>query len=127
MKEILEKLKNDPYANLLGINPEEVSKGYARCFIDVAEKHLNFGGFPHGGMLFSLADVAFSGAAASVHMPTTALSVTTNFCGTAKVGSKLIAEAKLKSEFRKFCYFDIEVKTDTKLIASFNGTAYKIT
>lgn len=127
MNEILDKLTSDPYANFLGITPEEVSRGYARCSIVVDKKHLNFGGFPHGGMLFSLADVAFSGAAASIHMPTTALSVTTNFCGAAKVDSKLIAEAKLKSETRKFCYFDIEVKSESKLIASFNGTAYKIT
>lgn len=127
MNEILEKIKNDPFANHLGVVPEEVTKGYARCSIEISENHLNFGGFPHGGLIFSLADVAFSGATASVHMPTTALSVTTNFCGTAKVGSKLIAEAKLKNESRKFSYFDIEVRCEDKLIASFNGTGYKIT
>lgn len=127
MNEILDKLKNDPFANFLGVVPEEVSHGYARCSIVVCENHLNFGGFPHGGLIFSLADVAFSGATASVHMPTTALNVSTNFCGTAKVGSKLTAEARLTNESRRFSYFDIEVKSEDKLIASFNGTGYKIT
>lgn len=126
MNDILEKLKGDPYANLLGVIPEKVEKGYARCSLKVSEKHLNFGGFPHGGMLFSLADVAFSGAAASIHMPAIALNVTTDFCGSAKVGFELVAEAKLKSESRKFCFFDIEVKHGEKLVASFSGTAYKI-
>lgn len=126
INEILEKLKSDPYAQFLGVKYEEVKNGYARCSIEVTENMLNFSGFPHGGLLFSLADVAFSGAAASVYMPTTALNIAGNFCGVSKEGSKLVAEAKLKNESRRFSYFDITVKEGEKLIASFTGMAYKI-
>ncbi len=126
MNEIVELLRNDPYANYLGIVPEEVRRGYARCSVEVCENHLNYSGFPHGGFIFSLADVAFSGATASVHIPTTALIVTAHYYGTVKTGSILTAEAKLKSESRKFSYFDIEVRCEDTLIAAFNGTGYKI-
>lgn len=126
MNEILEKIRNDPYAQFLGVNVEQVEKGYARCSIEITEHMLNFDGNPHGGLLFSLADVAFSSAATSVHMPVTALNISCNFYSVSKKGSKLVAEAKLKNESRRFSYFDIEVKEGNKLIASFTGTAYKI-
>ena len=126
MKEILEKIRNDPYARFIGVNVEQVERGYARCSVEITESMLNFDGNPHGGLLFSLADVAFSGAATSVHMPVTALNISGNFYGVSKTGSKLVAEAKLKNESRRFSYFDIEVKEGQKLIASFTGTAYNI-
>ncbi len=126
MTNILTKLQSDPYANLLGVEIDEVTNGYAKCSLVIKESMLNFGGFPHGGMIFSLADVAFSGAACSLHQASTALNINGNFSGTSKVGNRIVAEAKLTNESRKFSYFTIEVKDGEKLIASFNGTAYKI-
>ena len=126
MNKIINKIKQDPYANYLGIKPEEVTPGYARCSIHITNNMLNFAGIPHGGLIFSLADVAFSAAACSIYMPSVGIHISGNFFKPAKVGDILISEAKLVRSTRKFGNFDIHVKKDDDFLASFNGTAFKI-
>ncbi len=125
MHEIIKKINNDPYAKLLGIKPEEVKHGYARCSVQITGSMLNSDGIPHGGLIFSLADVAFSAAAWSIDM-SVAINISGNFFKPAKTGDILFSEAKLVRATRKFGNFDIHVKNCEDLIASFNGTAFKI-
>jgi uncharacterized protein (TIGR00369 family) len=56
----LAKLKSDRYANFLGIQITKIERGYAQANLTVAEPMLNFYGFAHGGLIFSLADAAFA-------------------------------------------------------------------
>ena len=126
MNKIIKKINQDPYVNYLGIKPEEVMPGYARCSIHITSNMLNADGIPHGGLIFSLADVAFSAAAWSIHMPSVAINISGNFFKPSKVGDLLISEAKLDRSTKKFGNFDIYVKKNDSLIASFNGTAFKI-
>ena len=69
MKELIEKLKKDPFAGLLNINIDRVEKGYALCSTVVTDTMLNFLGLLHGGLIFSLADVAFSAARTATTLP----------------------------------------------------------
>jgi len=126
MDEFFRKVKTDPYAKYLGIQTEKVGKGFARCSIQIKEYMLNFEGTPHGGLIFSLTDVAFSAAACSLHMPATALNVSGTFIKTARVDDTIVAEAKLIYETRRFMNFEITVKHDNDLVSIFHGTAYKI-
>lgn len=125
MHEIIKKINQDPYANHLGIKPEEVKQGYARCSVQINDSLLNADGIPHGGFIFSLADVAFSAAAWSINM-SVAINISGNFFKPAKNGDILISEAKLVRSTKKFGNFDIHIKKGDDLIASFNGTAFKI-
>ena len=69
MEELISRLKKDPYVNFLGIRIEKVTKGYSLCSIIITEDMLNFLGFVHGGLIFSLADTAFSAASNSDYLP----------------------------------------------------------
>ncbi|MDI6616620.1 MAG: PaaI family thioesterase, partial [Syntrophaceae bacterium] len=67
--EILEKVGEEPYAASLGIRIDGVENGRAVCSVTITEKMLNFLGGVHGGLIFSLADVAFSVASNCDHFP----------------------------------------------------------
>jgi len=59
--DVIEKyFKNDNYANNLGVELVDVREGYAKVSMVVGDQHLNGVKILHGGVIFSLADVAFS-------------------------------------------------------------------
>ena len=62
MNDIVSSIKSDPYANFLGIEFHKIGKGYALCKITITDDMINFTGLVHGGLVFSLADAAFSAA-----------------------------------------------------------------
>jgi acyl-CoA thioesterase len=127
MKEFLEKAKKDPYANFLGIRIDEAKRGYAVCSVVVREEMLNFNGLLHGGFVFSLADFAFSVASNSDHMPSFALDISGSFLKTAAVGDNVIAEARLIHGTRRTGLYRMEVFKNRELIATFNGTVFRLT
>lgn len=125
MDSFIEKVKSDPYAKFLGIKIEKIEKGYAKCSIKITDKLMNFLGTPHGGLIFSLADVAFAAAGNSDHLPSYALDISGSFFKSAKVGDILSAEAKLiHTTKRTGCYL-MEVFNNNEKIAQFNGTVFR--
>ena len=126
MKDFLAKAKKDPYANFLGIRIDEVKRGYAVCSVVIREEMLNFNGILHGGLVFSLADFAFSVAANGDHMPSFALDVSGSFLKTATVGDNVIAEARLIHGTRRTGLYRMEIFKNRELIATFNGTVFRL-
>lgn len=59
---VLEKLESDRYASFLETRITKIERGYAQAVMTVAEHMLNFNQVAHGGLIFSLADVAFAAA-----------------------------------------------------------------
>jgi acyl-CoA thioesterase len=85
---------SDPWARSLGIEFLEVTPGACRLALELKPHMLNFDGRPHGGVIFSLADVAF-GAACNAHgVPNVAISVTIDYLSAPAPGSRLLAEAR---------------------------------
>ncbi len=125
MDDIIEKILNDPYIKFLGISVDKVKKGYSLCSIVITNDMLNFLGLVHGGLIFSLADVAFSVASNSDHLPSYALDVSGSFLKTAKVGDTVTAEAKLIHTTKRTGIYRMEVFKNTELIATFNGTVFR--
>lgn len=125
MEELISRLKKDPYVNFLGIRIEKVTNGYSLCSIIITEDMLNFLGFVHGGLIFSLADAAFSAASNSDYLPSYALDVSGSFMKTVKVGDKIISEAKLIHTTKRTGIYKMEVRKDNELIAIFNGTVFR--
>lgn len=125
MEELLAQLREDRYARYLGIEVEEVEEGYARCSLTVTEDMINFLGLLHGGLVFSLADVAFSAASNSNYLPSYALDVSGSFLRSAAVGDTLVSEAKLIHTTKRTGIYTMEVRNGDDLVALFNGTVFR--
>ncbi len=125
MDELRTRIENDPWAAFLGVQLDELGKGYARCSIVVREEMLNFLGAVHGALIFSLADVAFSAASNSDYSPSLALDVSGSFLKGAVVGDTLTAEARLLHTTKRTGVYRMDVMRNGELIATFNGTVFR--
>ncbi|MRR34731.1 hotdog fold thioesterase [bacterium] len=125
MDDLAARVAEDPYAGLLGVSVEEVRRGYARCSVTIRPDMLNFLGMAHGGLVFSLADVAFSAASNSDHSPFYALDVSGSFLAAAKVGDEITAEAELIHTTRRTGVYRMNVRKGADLMATFNGTVFR--
>ncbi|WP_266077143.1 hotdog fold thioesterase [Haladaptatus caseinilyticus] len=120
-----EKIANDPFCATLGIELTTLESGRARTELSISDDLLNFHGTPHGGVIYSLADVAF--AAASNSDGDTALALETNmsYLDAAEVGETLVAVAEREDETRRTASYRVDVTADGENIAIFRGRVYK--
>ena len=115
----------DSYAAFLGAELTDIRPGWARVSLTLRDDHLNFMGLIHGGVIFSLADVAFGAAANSFGSKAMALSVNINFQAPAPPGDTITAEVELISRAGKMGYYDMKVSdSDGKDVAYCSGWAY---
>lgn len=114
----------DFFRELLGIELMEVKDGYAKLIMKIKKAHTNGLDVTHGGVIFSLADCAFA-EAVNFNNLAVAVQVSINFLRPSKEGDILTAEALRVSEGKTFGLYQVTVKKDEKLIASFSGLAYK--
>ncbi|MEX2220628.1 MAG: hotdog fold thioesterase [Candidatus Rokuibacteriota bacterium] len=106
------RIARDPWAQALGIEFLELRRGYCRVALTLGSHMLNFEGYPHGGVIFSLADVAF-GAACNSHGETSvALTMTISFLAAAAPGSRLVAEGRERRQGRRAGFYDVTVSTE---------------
>ena len=125
MEAVKNFFKNDTFAEHLGIELLEVSKGRAKAKMEIKEHHLNGINIAHGGAIFSLADLAFAVASNSHKTIALAINVSISFLK-AVSGGALIAEAKEISLNPKLATYEIRVTDETNdLIAIFQGMVYR--
>jgi len=117
--------KNDTFAEYIGIELLEVSKGKAKAQLDISEKHLNSFKTVHGGVVFALADFVFAVAANSHGTVAMAINVSISYIK-AVTGGTLFAEAEEVSLNPKLGTYSVAV-TDERgnLVATFQGMAYR--
>jgi phenylacetic acid degradation protein PaaD len=125
MTDFYKRVVTDPYANFLGIRFDRVEPGFASCSLIVTASMFNFLNVVHGGLVFSLADAAFSAASNRDHSPSFALDVSGTFLRTAKIGDVLRAEAQLVHATRRTALYRMTVLNGEELVSTFNGTVYK--
>ena len=118
----IQALGGCPYARLLGMEILETWPGGARVVMDTTGKE-NFLGVAHGGAIFSLADHAFAAAANRDGVLQVAVSVHIQYFSPAK--GRLEAIARLIAETDRTSLILVEVKSGDRVIATFEGTAYK--
>lgn len=105
-------IENDPWARALGIQFLDLRRGYCRVSLTLQPHMVNFQGYPHGGVIFSLADVAF-GAACNSHGETAvALNVTISYLAAAKPETRLFAEARERKQGRRAGFYDITMTSE---------------
>jgi len=108
-KSLKEEIKNEPYANHMGIKLREIGPGYAVMETRYSEKMTNFVGLVHGGAIFSLIDEAFSAASNSHGTVAVALNLNVTFLASPAINSLLVVEAKEESRSKRIATYAIEV------------------
>ncbi|MGH7299160.1 MAG: PaaI family thioesterase [Candidatus Rokuibacteriota bacterium] len=121
------QIARDPWAQWLGIEFLELRRGYCRVALTLGPHMLNHQGYPHGGVIFSLADVAF-GAACNSHGETwVALTMTISFLAAVTPGSRLIAEGRARRQGRRAGFYDITVSTVAGVaVAAAHSVAHRV-
>ncbi|MEI7789425.1 MAG: PaaI family thioesterase [Chlorobiaceae bacterium] len=124
-KDLLKNVKNDQFAQLLGIEIVDVSPGYALVEMKIEEKHKNGINIVQGGAIFTLADYAFAIACNADGSTTVGINASISYFKAPR-GSYIRAEAKEVSKNKKICGHQVEIKDeDGTLIASFSGLGYR--
>jgi uncharacterized domain 1 len=130
MEEVNEKIfkiiKEDNFTKFLGIRCLEIRKGYAKYSMVVNKNMINFHNVAHGGVIFSLADVAFAAASNSEGIRSLALVVEICYRKPVHEGEEIIAEAVEESGGKRTAVYKIKVyNKDGEIIALCQATVYR--
>ncbi len=124
-EQILQEVKNDPYAQSLGIQLTEFEAGFAEATLEVQSHMVNAYGTVHGAIIYALADHAFSLACNAYGKTSLGLSTTIQFIESAKPGDKLVARAtELKRNYRTG-FYRIDILHEQSLIATMDAVSYR--
>jgi acyl-CoA thioesterase len=118
-------LAGDPYARALGVELVSVTDDEIVVDLLVGPDHVNFLGVGHGGMVFSLADCAFSLASNSAGDRAVAIDTHLVLTAAAKPGDRLRASAVEASRGRTLGAYRVDVtRDDGRKMALFTGTVH---
>ena len=118
-------LERDPYSMALGVEIVEVGDNQISIGLVVGERHTNFLGLGHGGMVFSLADCALSLASNSEHERALAVDAHIALTAASRPRDRLTAHVTPAGASSKLATYRIEVENqDQRPIALFTGTVY---
>ena len=118
--------KNDRFAASIGAQLTEIREGYAKAELTVAEQHLNGAGVCQGGVIYTLADLAFAGVGNCHGILTLGINNSITFLKSAQKGDRLTAECTELLDHHKLPYCDIKVKNQHgELLAAMTGLAYR--
>lgn len=125
-KERIESLlDDDAYANQLGVELVSVEPRELTVALDVTESHTNFLAVGHGGMVFSLADCAFSLASNSAGDRAVAIDTHLVLTAATQPGDRLEAVAREASRGRTLGTYRVDVsRDDGRTVGLFTGTVY---
>ncbi|KJS71282.1 MAG: phenylacetic acid degradation protein [Desulfotomaculum sp. BICA1-6] len=123
---VLEKMRHDPFPEILGVELIELAPGYARVSLTLDEKMTNIHHITHGGVVFTVADVAL-GLASNSHGPSAvAVNVNINYIRPSKPGDILTATAREEHLGRRTASYRIKVEDQQgKLVATVQGLVYR--
>ncbi|MCL4441759.1 MAG: hotdog fold thioesterase [Firmicutes bacterium] len=126
-EELWEKLKDDPFPRHLGVDIMEVRPGYARVGLKVAHFMTNIHRITHGGVVFTLADVALGNACNSWGDSEVAMNVSIYYLKASRPGEYLMATAMAENMTRRTGLYRIKVENEKgELVATADGLVYRI-
>jgi acyl-CoA thioesterase len=125
--EVRARIEDDPWTRALGVEYLALGRGFCRLRLTLQPRMVNFQGHPHGGVIFSLADVAFGAACNSHGEPAVALSMTISYLTTVPAGSRLVAEAREIKQGRRAGFYQVDVTSEQGvLVAQVQGIAHRV-
>lgn len=103
--------------------------GYCRASLIVTAQMLNFHRITHGGVIFSLGDIAFAAACNARGQKAVALNISVSFLRPTGVGDHLVAEAREIEAAGSTALYTITVTEhkSSQLVASFQALAHRKT
>lgn len=114
----------DAFAEHCGIDLVEASDGRAVAVVKIENKHLNGIGLVHGGLLFTLADLAFAAAAHTRGRKAVSISNTISYIKPVQ-GTTVRAEAAEVSRNSRLGSYTVNVIDESgEIVAAFQGLAY---
>lgn len=126
VQEAIAYFKNDKFAYNSGMVLEDLGEDFSLCSMELGEGHLNANGGIMGGVMFTLADLAFAALSNNIHRPTVAQQVSINYLAAPK-GKTLKARAELIKSGRSSTIIQVKVTDETgREIALFTGTGFKL-
>ena len=115
----------DAYAQGLGVELVKVEPDAVTVALQVADAHTNFLGVGHGGMVFSLADCAFSLASNATGDRAVAIDTHLVLTTATRPGDRLIAVVTEASRGRSLGTYRVDVsRGDGRPVGLFTGTVY---
>ena len=121
------KSANEPVANYLGMKLLDLSEGFSRVSMTLRPEHLNFNGLVFGGIIMSIADLAFAYATNCANVPNVAAQFSIQFISGASVGDVLTAECTVIKRGNRACFSEMVVNNQKgKLIAKAMGVTIPI-
>ena len=116
---------HDEFAKQYGIEIVDISDGYARTQIQIEPRHLNAGGSVQGGVLFTMADLAFAAATNSHGTLTVTSTANITFVRGASVGV-ITAEAREIVNHHHLPFCEVQVTDQAgNLLAIFTASGYR--
>lgn len=125
--EVRARIEADPWTRALGIQFLALGRGFCRLALTVQPHMVNFQGYPHGGVIFSLADIAFGAACNSRGEDAVALNMTISFLTAVPAGSRLVAEAREIKQGRRAGFYEVSVTSEAgALVAQVHCVAHTV-
>ena len=123
---IQSKMDTDTWSRNYKIKIVDMEDDYAKTELRIREDMNNFLGYTHGAIIFALADQAFAAAANSKGQVSVALHMSITFLAPARIGEKIMAEAKMVNSTKRTGLYDIKVYGEKeRLIAICQGLVYR--
>ncbi|VAW06663.1 hypothetical protein MNBD_ACTINO01-1066 [hydrothermal vent metagenome] len=122
---IRQAFEGDPYANAQGFRITEVTETEITVSLIVRDDQINFHGGTHGGVLFSLADCAFSLASNAHGDPAVAIDTHLAITSPSGAGDELTATAREMTLGRSLATYRVDVaRGDGRIVGLFTGTVF---
>ena len=109
----------------LGAELVEWSIGAASVRVEVGADQVNFLGGGHGGVLFTLGDLAMSYASNSYGRIAVAIRIDISYLKAVAPGDELLATAYTQSVSRRFGHHQLDVHRGDSLVAQAVGTTFR--
>lgn len=113
---------HEPVADLLGMDVGVVEPGHCEISLTVRPEMLNGHGVCHGGILFTLADMAMALATNAGESTNVATHAEIDFVEAVQPGTRLVASAQRRHSRGKQTITDIRISdSDGRVVAEFRG------
>ena len=124
--ELVETLfARDGVAKAMGLELLDSGEGRATVALDIREDHLNFNGTCHGGIIFSVADMAFGLAANSHGVVAPAINASIINHASAGDSDRLTASATETSRSKRMASYLVNVVLgDGRKVATFTASVF---
>lgn len=119
--------EKDRFAKSIGAQLTELREGYSRAELTVEEHHLNGADVCQGGVIYTLADLAFAGVANSHGLITLGINNSITILKSALLGDTIIAEATEVVNHHRLPYCDMKITNQNgDIIAIMTGLGYRL-